>query len=601
MKVIKEGGLTELIKIVKTSLNGKEPNISKKSGFNLVKTDSVENDTNKLFTAKGAFDLKTAITNAYTSLVNSTKSTLDSSIATRTPHGGYSGSAQQLKNEIDNKLPNPGYGGVHELGRYLDLHLSGSTADFDARLSVNTDKTFLLQNANGNIEIGPKNTSYCHIYTDRPSFYFNKELRVNGNQVYHTGYKPSKSDVGLSAVNNWGASSSIGANSTAEYATTNMVAQVRNEKLSLGGGQMSGILRGRAPVVKTALSQCNQDSPSIDCGYISVPNSGTQYAPMIHGRSHLSGAGYVQHVSMGHKRTLNSWGNFYIGVGGNDSYPTQEWLFHGGNGILTAPNEIHIRSGNGYLEMGPKNTSHCHIYTDRGTFYFNKHIQINGANVLTDGGAFGTVKFSNWVRTTGNCGWYNETYGGGIMMQDSTWVRTHGGKQFYVSSSSADAIHTAGGVNAVGRIIGSQVFNAVWNDYAEFFPKRKGYATEAGDIIALCEDDDGEYYELATSSHCMIVGAHSDCFGHLIGGEKPPLGEDFVEWNKDSYIPVGLVGRLPVKFIGVAKKGMKVVPSEIPGVGREFKSGDSYDNVIGYIVENNSEEGIRRVKIKIGK
>lgn len=602
MKVIKEGGLTELIKIVKTSLNGKEPNISKKSGFNLTKTDAAENDTNKLFTGKGAFDLKAAITTAYTNLVTSTRTALETSIATKTPHGGYAGTSQQLKNEIDSKMPNPGYGGVHEMGRYLDLHLSGSTADFDARISVNTDKSILIQSANGNLEIGPKNTTHCHIYTDRGAFYLNKEILINNNQVYHAGYKPSKADVGLGSVNNWGASSAIGANSTAEYATTNMVAQVRAEKLNIGGGQLNGLIRGRAPVVRTALSQCNQDTPSIDCGYVSVPNSGTQYAPMLHGRSHLSGAGYVQHVSMGHKRTASSWGNFYIGVGGSDSGPTTEWLFNGGNGILTAPNEIHIRSGNGWLEIGPKNTSHCHIYTDRNTFYFNKHIQINGANVMTDGGSFGTVTVSNWFRTTGGCGWYSESYGGGIHMTDSTWIRTYNGKNFYVGSSSPDAIHSAGGVNVAGRIIGSQVFNAVWNDYAEFFPKRDGYITEAGDIIALAEDDDGEFYELATEDHLTIVGAHSDQFGHLIGGEKPPLGEDFVEWNKDKFIPVGLVGRIPVKFIGIAKKGMKVVPSHIPGVGRAFdRTKDDYDKVIGYIVENNSEDGMRRVKIKIGK
>ncbi|MGL6099262.1 MAG: hypothetical protein ACRC0G_06540, partial [Fusobacteriaceae bacterium] len=115
---------------------------------------------------------------------------------------------------------------------------------------------------------------------------------------------------------------------------------------------------------------------------------------------------------------------------------------------------------------------------------------------------------------------------------------------------------------------------------------------------------DEEVYELATEEHSVIVGAHSDCYGHLIGGDKIP--DDFEgtseEYNAPRYIPVGLVGRLPVKFIGVAKKGTKIVPSSIPGVGRAFdKTKDDYDKVIGYVVENNNEEGIRRVKIKIGK
>lgn len=58
----------------------------------------------------------------------------------------------------------------------------------------------------------------------------------------------------------------------------------------------------------------------------------------------------------------------------------------------------------------------------------------------------------SWVRTVGTTGWYSESYGGGIHMTDSTWVRVYNDKQFYVGSTSPDAIHTAGGINASGRI-----------------------------------------------------------------------------------------------------------------------------------------------------
>lgn len=67
-------------------------------------------------------------------------------------------------------------------------------------------------------------------------------LKVKGNDVYHNGRKPSKSDVGLGSVNNWGASSDVGANSTSQYATTNMVAKVRAEKLNANAGVHNGAL-----------------------------------------------------------------------------------------------------------------------------------------------------------------------------------------------------------------------------------------------------------------------------------------------------------------------------------------------------------------------
>lgn len=41
-----------------------------------------------------------------------------------------------------------------------------------------------------------------------------------------------------------------------------------------------------------------------------------------------------------------------------------------------------------------------------------------------------TIYTNNWFRSTGATGWYNETYGGGIYMRDSSDVRIYGGKNF---------------------------------------------------------------------------------------------------------------------------------------------------------------------------
>ena len=40
-----------------------------------------------------------------------------------------------------------------------------------------------------------------------------------------------------------------------------------------------------------------------------------------------------------------------------------------------------------------------------------------------------------WYRTYGATGWYNSTYGGGIYMEDTTWVRIIGGRGFYVENT----------------------------------------------------------------------------------------------------------------------------------------------------------------------
>lgn len=70
---------------------------------------------------------------------------------------------------------------------------------------------------------------------------------------------------------------------------------------------------------------------------------------------------------------------------------------------------------------------------------------------MADGGRYDSLYLNNWFRSTGATGWQNETYGGGMYMEDATWVRTFGGKKLYVSNTEADAINTAGGVYATGN------------------------------------------------------------------------------------------------------------------------------------------------------
>jgi hypothetical protein len=70
------------------------------------------------------------------------------------------------------------------------LYIGGSTnngriyAD-DWGIKVGTDS--------GHVWIGPANTGHAHIYTDRPNFYFNKDLLVNGSTVIHSGTIGSQS------------------------------------------------------------------------------------------------------------------------------------------------------------------------------------------------------------------------------------------------------------------------------------------------------------------------------------------------------------------------------------------------------------------------
>lgn len=150
----------------------------------------------------------------------------------------------------------------------------------------------------------------------------------------------------------------------------------------------------------------------------------------------------------------------------------------------------------------------------------------------------------------------------------------------------------SGNINTYGTITGSRVYNAVFNDYAEFFERAED--TEPGDIIALDVSSDKEVYVKATDKSVCVVGVHSDTYAHIIGGNAENEQD-----NLDRFIPVGLAGRVYVKILGKAKKGQKVVPSHIPGVGRVWKRGDTNDKIIGYLLESSEDENIKKLKMKI--
>lgn len=157
----------------------------------------------------------------------------------------------------------------------------------------------------------------------------------------------------------------------------------------------------------------------------------------------------------------------------------------------------------------------------------------------------------------------------------------------------------SGNVVLTGTLTATQVFNAVYNDYAEFFPR--GGDTERGDIIACDETNTREQYVKATDKSLCVVGVHSEEFAQIIGGLQVEEGKGVMETNIRQFIPVAMAGRVHVKYFGRAVVGTKVVPSEIPGVGRAWQEGDSLDHVVGRIVEPDTRQDVRLVKILVGR
>lgn len=169
--------------------------------------------------------------------------------------------------------------------------------------------------------------------------------------------------------------------------------------------------------------------------------------------------------------SFNFLGNNYVDFGPNSQTGV---LRIGGNGRTDAARASVVAS-NGNLHIDPKDGHELYLnyYTPDGTkTYFGRNSSTYFLNNNGDiaAGTVGARRFAtgadhginysmmctNWFRSVGNTGWHNQTHGGGIYMEDATWIRTAGGKKFHCNNTAGDAIDTAGGFNAWG----GHAFNA---------------------------------------------------------------------------------------------------------------------------------------------
>ena len=78
----------------------------------------------------------------------------------------------------------------------------------------------------------------------------------------------------------------------------------------------------------------------------------------------------------------------------------------------------------------------CLQQVDASTFAFYTQARaayaglLTGAHTVSGKLTANDIQSQGWLRSTGNTGWYNETYGGGLYMEDATWIRVYNGKHF---------------------------------------------------------------------------------------------------------------------------------------------------------------------------
>lgn len=122
------------------------------------------------------------------------------------------------------------------------------------------------------------------------------------------------------------------------------------------------------------------------------------------------------------------------------------------NGIITLFKSKHGTSNQYVSQLAfPNNKRMYFRYASQGSFsswytiaytsdikdpanYYWANVKVSASSNSGTSPTFSTAYTSNWFRSTGSTGWYSQTYGGGIYMTDSTYVRVYNSKIFYASA-----------------------------------------------------------------------------------------------------------------------------------------------------------------------
>jgi hypothetical protein len=238
-------------------------------------------------------------------------------------------------------------------------------------------------------------------------------------------------------------------------------------------------------------------------------------------------------------------------------------------------------SAGGASTLADSRASSADVWTYARTFYIQDHnASHTGAGVSVNGSANvylklpNSIQCSDWFRSTGKSGWYHQNYGGGIYMQDSTWVRVFGGKRFYVSNtdnsdfSTHTAISTEGGIYAKKNITSSAniIANGAITAKASSSDIRLKTDIQGYDAMGIIRKFRSvKYHWNAIAKENSEVFNHDNWNYGLIAQDL--LSGGYSQWVKDAFNDYYTIDY--ERLIPVVWKGLQEVDDEVTKLKRE--------------------------------
>jgi len=207
-------------------------------------------------------------------------------------------------------------------------------------------------------------------------------------------------------------------------------------------------------------------------------------------------------------------------------------------------------------------------------------LKVSGNSLFSGTSYFGTADF--YINSSGNL----------VVNSGVSKTRITVGQD---TLNTSYAVYVVGSGSFTGDLTAARVFNAQYNDIADFVKKDQKQTFEPGDIISVKRGSD-EYVLADRLNSKLVVGVYSNTYGHVMGGENLPNMQD----NLEKYIPVAIAGNVNVKVVGEIQVGDLITVSEVDGVG--IKVMDTFNSIgciVGKALESKKTSGIGKIKMQV--
>ena len=221
----------------------------------------------------------------------------------------------------------------------------------------------------------------------------------------------------------------------------------------------------------------------------------------------------------------------------NSGYGSQLAIQNGSAGHLAVRGSV---SNNGVSSWGKWSTVlDSSNYTSYINNYYWANVKVSTASNTGTKPTFNTAYTSNWWRSTGKTGWWNDTYSGGIAMEDKIYVKVAGNKSFLIPNGSlkiggnGDILFATGYDDAILKIYGQTNTDfgietiAIQTCFDNQDPQTSGYTTQyASRCNLLLQPRGGQVY---IGKNLTAVGDTG--YKLLVDGNQWTSGSQWVNGN----------------------------------------------------------------------